>query len=173
MLVDRDGFTGDGDFLNSANDCAFNPGPGHSEQGVAAFRNTDYASAIELFKQAVQLDPNFTTAELYLATGYSQLFLPGKQTRENLAFADNAIESFKRVLKQDPENTAALLGLAGIYQAANRYQEARDTLLIVSKTNPQNPIPFYSIGAIDWILVFDRNKPLPLGEQSRFGNPQK
>ncbi|HEY2381326.1 MAG TPA: TonB family protein [Terriglobia bacterium] len=135
-------------------------------QGVAAFRNTHYESAIELFKQAVQIDSDFTTAELYLATAYAQLFVPSQQTRENLALADNAIESFKRVLKQDPDNTPALLGLGSIYQTANRYQEARDTFLFVSKSNPQNPIPFYKIGAIDWELVFDRNRPLPLGEQS-------
>jgi tetratricopeptide (TPR) repeat protein len=82
--------------------------------GVAAFRNGDYESAIELFKQALTIDPAFTTAELYLATAYSQRFVPGVRNRENLALADNAIDSYKRVLRQDPDNTTALMGLASI-----------------------------------------------------------
>ena len=41
-------------------------------KGVAAFRNADYESAIAFFRQAVDLDPNFTVAELYLATAYAQ-----------------------------------------------------------------------------------------------------
>lgn len=135
-------------------------------RGVSAFRNGDYATAIDLFKQAVQIDPDFTTAELYLATAYSQAFVPGNRTREDLAFADKAIESFKRVLTKDPGNATALIGLAGIYQNAGRYPEARETFLAVSKANPRNPVPFYSIGAIDWIMVYDREKPLPAGQQS-------
>src|SRR5262249_56538241 len=73
-------------------------------RGVSAFRNADYESAIALFKQAAALDPDFTVAEVYLATAYAQRFLPGVQTRENLAFADNAIGTFKHILSQDPNN---------------------------------------------------------------------
>jgi tetratricopeptide (TPR) repeat protein len=135
-------------------------------QGVTAFRNGNYQSAIELFKQAVDLDPSFTPAELYLATAYAQTLLPGRQSPENLALADNAIESFRRVLRQDPNNTAALLGLAGVYQKTEKFQDAHDTFLAVSKLDPQNPVPFYSIGAIDWILVFNKINPLPSGQQS-------
>ena len=109
-------------------------------KGVAAFRNADYESAIAFFRQAVDLDPNFTVAELYLATAYAQRFIPGVQTRENNGFADNAIESYKRVLRADPNNVSALLGLAGIYQSANHLQEAHETYLTASKVDPQNAV---------------------------------
>jgi TonB family protein len=135
-------------------------------KGVAAFRNGDYQSAIELFKQAVDLDADFTTAELYLASAYSQTFVPGATAPENLALADNAIESFRRILRKDPNNTAALLGLAGVYQNTGKFQDAHDAFLTVSKLDPQNPVLFYSAGAIDWILVYDKKNPLPPGQQS-------
>jgi len=135
-------------------------------KGVSAFRTGDYEAAVALFKQAVQIDPSFTVAEVYLATAYAQRFVPGVQTRENLAFADNAIESFKRVLNQDPSNANALMGLASIYQNGNHLQEARETYLTASKSDPQNVIAFYSVGAIDWILVYDKNNPLPFAQQS-------
>jgi len=114
----------------------------------------------------VALDPDFTVAEVYLATAYAQRFLPGVQTRENLAFADNAIGTFKHILSQDPNNINALMGLASIYQNSNHLQEARETYLTVSKLNPQNAIVFYSVGSIDWMLVYDKNSPLPFGQQS-------
>jgi TonB family protein len=135
-------------------------------KGVAAFRNGDYPSAIELFKHAVQIDPGFTTAELYLATAYAQSFLPGAQSSENLPFAEKAIDSYRRVLGQDPNNTTALLGLATMYQSTNRLQDARDAFLAASRVAPQNPLPFYSVGAIDWIIVYDKKNPLPSGQQS-------
>jgi tetratricopeptide (TPR) repeat protein len=136
-------------------------------KGVAAFGNANYEAAIEFFRQALEIDPELNVAELYLATAYSQRFVPGIQTRENLASAENAIESFKRVLKQDPENANALLGLASIYQTKNDFQNARETFLSASKLVPQNPVPFYSVAAIDWLLVYDRKNPLPPGEQAR------
>ena len=37
-------------------------------QGVQAFKNAQYPEAVEHFKTAVELDPNFPTARLYLAT---------------------------------------------------------------------------------------------------------
>jgi tetratricopeptide (TPR) repeat protein len=135
-------------------------------RGVSAFRNADYEAAIALFKQAFALDPDFTVAEVYLATAYAQRFVPGVQTRENRAFADNAIDTFKHILTQDPSNINAVLGLASIYQNTNRLQDAREMYLTGSKLNPQNPTPFYCIGSIDWMLVYDKNSPLPFGQQS-------
>ena len=60
-------------------------------KGVSAFRHADYESAVAFFTQAVQFDPNMSAAQLYLATAYAQRYVPGVRTRDNFAFADNAI----------------------------------------------------------------------------------
>src|SRR5262249_44714790 len=70
-------------------------------RGVSAFRNADYESAVAFFTQAAQLDPDMRTAEVYLATAYAQRYVPGVNTRQNLAFANNAIAAFKRVLDRN------------------------------------------------------------------------
>ena len=44
-------------------------------QGVQAFRNAQYPDAVEHFKKAVELDPNYATARLYLATSYMQQYI--------------------------------------------------------------------------------------------------
>jgi tetratricopeptide (TPR) repeat protein len=136
-------------------------------KGVSAFRNADYESAVAFFTQAVQFDPNMSAAELYLATAYAQRFVPGVRTRENLVFADNAIAVFKRLLNRNPSDTNALLGLASIYQNTNDLQNAREAYISASKLMPQNPVTFYAIGSVDWLLVYDRQNPLPFADQAR------
>jgi tetratricopeptide (TPR) repeat protein len=136
-------------------------------KGVNAFRNANYKGAVEYFKQALDQDPDFATAELYLATAYLQQYVPGSKSPENLEFADNALESFKRVLRRDPDNVNAVLGLASIYKNTNDFQNARDNYLRASTLDPQNPVPFYALATLDWTMVDDKTNPLPFGEQSR------
>jgi Flp pilus assembly protein TadD len=52
-------------------------------KGVQAFKNAQYADAVESFKTAVELDPTFPTARLYLATAYMQQYIPGADSPEN------------------------------------------------------------------------------------------
>jgi Flp pilus assembly protein TadD len=44
---------------------------GARNQGVAAFKDGQYGDAIEAFKRALALDPDFTSARLYLGTTYA------------------------------------------------------------------------------------------------------
>lgn len=137
-------------------------------KGVSAFRAANYQSAIEYFKQAVSLDPDFTTADIYLGTAYAQQFVPGDRSRENLEAADHAIESFKRALIKEPDNVNAVLGVAAIYQNTNDFQNSREAYLRATRLVPRNPVPFYSIGALDWIIVYDKQHPQSAPEQERF-----
>src|SRR5262245_29951266 len=109
-------------------------------KGMTAFRNADYESAVNFFKQALELDPSSTLAEFYLATAYSQHVVPGGDPRRNAEFAEKAIESFRRVLRREPDNVNAVFGLAGTYQNTNDLQNARETYLQASKLVPRNPV---------------------------------
>src|SRR6266481_3483351 len=135
-------------------------------KGIKAFRDSNYKSAIEYFKQALDLDPNLA-AQIYLATAYLQQYVPGSQSRENLEFAENAIEAFNRVLRQDPDNVNAVLALASIYQSTKDFQNAHQNYVLASKLDPQNPVPFYALGQLDWMMVSQKDDPLPFVEQSR------
>src|SRR5579864_5541445 len=73
-------------------------------KGVQAFKNAQYPVAVEHFKTAVDLDPNFPTARLYLATAYMQQYIPGAESPENKQFATAAHDQFMKVLEQDPKN---------------------------------------------------------------------
>ncbi len=136
-------------------------------KGVRAFRNAKYEEAVVFFQEAVKLDPELTNAELYLATAYSQQFIPGAMSEDNQKYADMAIKTFGDVIQREPDNVSAIAGLASIYQNTNQFQKAREFYLKNSQLDPTNPIPFYAVGSVNWIVVFDKNAPPPPEEQSK------
>ena len=68
------------------------------DKGVAAFKNAQYPEAVEHFNTAVDLDQNFPTVRLYLATAYMQQYIPGADSQENKQFATAAHDQFLQVL---------------------------------------------------------------------------
>ena len=56
-------------------------------KGVNAYKDGQFDRAIEDFKQAKELDPTLTNAQLYLATAYSAPIYSRRPSQENLAMA--------------------------------------------------------------------------------------
>src|SRR5215475_12383421 len=83
-------------------------------KGMQSFKNAQFPEAVEHFKTAVELDPTFPTARLYLATAYMQQYIPGAESDENQKMAKAAYDNFLEVLKQDPKNTVALASIASL-----------------------------------------------------------
>lgn len=59
-------------------------------KGVAAYKATKYEEASRKFKEAIEADPTFDVARLYLATSYMSQWIPGADSPENKAMAKNA-----------------------------------------------------------------------------------
>jgi len=135
-------------------------------KGVRAFRDGKYDAAIDYFQEAIKLDPEAPYAQLYLATAYSQSFIPGAQSEDNQKNADMAIETFNKVLEKDPNNVTAVTGLASIYQNTDQVQKAREYYLKNAQMAPTDPTPHYAVGSVDWIIVFDKAAPPPPEEQA-------
>ncbi|MCS6951823.1 MAG: tetratricopeptide repeat protein [Bryobacterales bacterium] len=123
-------------------------------KGVQAFKNARYAEAVEFFKQAVELDPTFPTARLYLATAYMQQYIPGAESPENLRMAQAAHDEFLRVLEQDPKNEVAIASIALLYFNQKKLDEAREWYLKQISVNPSAKEAHYTIGVIAWTKTF-------------------
>src|ERR1039457_3454741 len=119
-------------------------------QGVQAFKNAQYPEAVEHFKTAVELDPNFPTARLYLATAYMQQYIPGAESDENNNMAKAAYDQFSEVLKQDPKNTLAIQSIASLYLYQKKRTEAREWYQRLTTVAPNNTVGYYSLGFIAW-----------------------
>lgn len=126
-------------------------------KGVQAFKDTHYEKSVDFFKKAIELDPDLTSAELYLGTAYSQQFVPGGRGEDNDKNAKLAIQTFEDVLKHDSSNVNAVAGLAGIYQNTNDFKKAHEYYLKYAQLDSSNAVPYYSIGSLDWWIVFDKN----------------
>jgi len=135
-------------------------------KGVQAFKAQKFDLAIDHFKKAIELDPELKDAELYLATGYAQQFLPHSPSEENQKIAGLAVETFQKVLDKDPKNATALAGIASIYQNNDQYDKAREAYMKNAQVDPQNHIPFYAVGSVDWIIVHNTESKLSPEEKS-------
>lgn len=122
----------------------------HLNKGVTAFKNAQYPEAVEHFKHAVELDPNFPTARLYLATAYMQQWIPGAESDDNKKMADQAESTFRDVLKDDPKNITAISYLASLFLNERKWDQARDWYDKLTAVDPKNASAYYSKAWIDW-----------------------
>jgi len=129
----------------------------HLNKGVQAYKNARYPEAIEHFKQAIELDPTFPTARLYLATAYMVQYIPGAESPENLQFAENAHTEFLRVLEQDPKNEVAVASIASLFFNQKKFDEASEWYKKLIEINPTNKEAYYTLGVIAWTKAFQDN----------------
>jgi Tfp pilus assembly protein PilF len=122
----------------------------HLNKGVNAFKNAQYPEAVEHFKQAVELDPSYTNARLYLATAYMQQYIPGSESDDNMKMANAAESTFKDVLKDDPKNETAIAYLASLYLNEKHWDESKAWYDKLTTVNPKSAVGYYSKGFIAW-----------------------
>jgi tetratricopeptide (TPR) repeat protein len=126
--------------------------------GVKAYKDAKYEEAIEKFKNAVQFDPNLINARMYLATAYSQQYVPGSDDAENKHVGEQAIEQYKTVIESPnpskEQRINSTKGVAGLYLQMKRFDDARQYYVKVSELDPNDPEPYYSVGVIDWTKSF-------------------
>ncbi|MGD0500465.1 MAG: tetratricopeptide repeat protein [Bryobacteraceae bacterium] len=119
-------------------------------KGVQAFKSAQYPQAVEFFKTAVELDPTFLTARLYLATAYMQQYIPEAESPENKQMWTAAHDNFMKVLDQDPKNTVAIAYLASLYLNEKDWSNARQWYEKQVAVEPNNPVGYYSLAFIAW-----------------------
>jgi tetratricopeptide (TPR) repeat protein len=129
-------------------------------KGVGAFRNAQFQAAIMHFKNAVGLDPTLLNARLYLATAYYNQYIPGGESPENLKIAQQAIDAFDDVLRMDPNSTNAIASVAQIYYYMRKFEKAKEYQRHWLQVQPNNPVPYYWIGVLDWAICFPRTQQM-------------
>ena len=144
-------------------------------KGVQAFKSAQYPQAVERFKTAVEYDPTFATARLYLATAYMQQYIPGAESPENVQMATAAYDQFQKVLDQDPKNELAVASIASLLFNEKKLDDANQWNLKLISLNPKNKEAFYTLGVIAWTkaLVSDGEARAKLGMKPDDPGPLK
>jgi len=125
--------------------------------GIAAYKSAMYEQAIQHFQKALKLDPNVTEAHFYLATAYAQMYIPGADSPENLAFAEKSLAEFNRVLESDPspeQRIQVLRSLASLNLSMKHFDLARKFFQQVVRLDPDDAEAYFSLAVIDWTLAY-------------------
>lgn len=122
--------------------------------GVQAYKTANNDEAIEHFQRAVLLDDNLCVAKLYLATAYAQQYVPGVDTKENVAMATQAIDQYRATVKCDPRSVNALKGIAFLNMQMKEFEEAKEGYRDALKLDANDPELYYSVGVIDWTEAY-------------------
>jgi tetratricopeptide (TPR) repeat protein len=129
-------------------------------KGVKAFKDAKFEEAIEKFKNAVDYDPKLLNARMYLATAYSQQYVPGSDNADNMQVGNLAIEQYKKVIEStDPtpsreQKLNSVKGVAGLYFQMKKFDDSREYDIKASEIDPNDPEPYYSVGVIDWSKTY-------------------
>ena len=139
--------------------------------GVNAFKTGNYSLAVDSFKAAIALDPNFDMARLYLATAYVQQYIPGTETPENRKYADAAMDEFSTVLQKDPTNLLATESMASLYYNVKDFAKALEWNRKVLSLDPNNKEAYYTLGVIPWTEFIGADREARQHEQMKPEDP--
>jgi tetratricopeptide (TPR) repeat protein len=144
--------------------------------GVKAFTEQKYDEAVQFFEKAIELDPEFEPARMYLATAYTSQFVPGSSDPKNRQMAQKGIETFKKVVERskDPTNsnyTNAMLSIASLYYQLREYADSKEWCNKVLQANPQHAEAYYRIAVINFDDVFEKTGVQ--GENVEYMNPEE
>jgi tetratricopeptide (TPR) repeat protein len=145
-------------------------------KGVKAFTEMKYDAAAQFFEKAIELDPEFVDAQMYLATAYTSQFVPGSADPKSEMMAQKGIDTFKKVVAHakdpaSPNAMNAMLSVASLYYQLKKYDESKEWCNRVLKVNPQNADAYYRIAVIDYDDVFEKTGVQ--GENVEFMSPEE
>jgi tetratricopeptide (TPR) repeat protein len=143
-------------------------------KGVQAFKSAHFDEAVTHFQNAIQLEPDFKNAKLYLATAYASQVVPDVKTAENIKNAMNAVNLFQEVLDKDPNDLTALKQIGSLYLMIDQPDKAKQYQQRVIAAKPDDAEAYYTIGVIDWKDAYNNAIPVrnTLGQQDD-GSPLK
>ncbi len=118
-------------------------------EGLDKTKKDDFKGAIECYKQAVKIDPEFAYA-------YDNMGICYRRLNEY----DKAIDAYRQSLKIDPNGTMPLQNIAIAYQYKKEYQNAIDAYMRLSELDSSDPEIFYGIGQIYALYLNEYEKGL-------------
>jgi tetratricopeptide (TPR) repeat protein len=120
------------------------------ERGLDAYKHDRDEEAVEDFKQAVQLDPDFAEAHYRLGLAYNAT----KQTEEANKSFEQAVKVYEKLTKQDPKNSDAYYFLGLCFEKLGKYDDAVRALKEAVKTSPdENDDKYFELASAQYKLA--------------------
>lgn len=104
----------------------------HFDRGVDAYRGNRDEEAVEAFRQAVQLDPDFAEAHYRLGLA---LNVTGQSDEADKSF-ERALKVYEKLTKRDPKDANAFYFMGLSYEKLGKYEEAVRVLKEAVRNSP-------------------------------------
>lgn len=119
------------------------------ELGIEEGKKNNFKAAIENYKKAVKIDPNFAFAYDNMGISYRKL-----------EQYDEAINAYEKSLKIDPKGLMPLQNIAVAYSHKKEYKKAIKSYEKLAEIESNNPEVFYGIGQMYAMYIKDYEKGL-------------
>lgn len=113
-------------------------------QGVENYRRNRDREAVEAFRKAVELDPEY--AEAYHRLGMAHVAL-GERKEAEESF-EKAVGLFEKKVKREPKDADALYRLADAYGRTGNYQKASEAYRRAEKLRDPDASTYYDMGLV-------------------------
>ena len=117
----------------------------HYNLGVASGESGKHQEAIESYKQAIRIDPDYADAHFGLGNAYGK---SGKY--------QEAIESFKQAISTDPDNADAHYNLGNAYGESGKHQEAIESYKQAIRIDPD-----YKVSSVNLRSTYNKRLLVP------------
>ncbi len=146
--------------------------------GMIAYQFSNFEEAAKHFEEALRLNPGLVQARLYLASTNAQRYIPGDETPDNVALAQQAIDGFKQVLDADSseeDHYRAIVSIASLSYNLKHLDDSRNYYGQAIALNPEDPRNYFSLALIDWMeaskLETKTRESLGLNESEMISDP--
>ena len=108
------------------------------KQGNASYKGENYREAIKYYKRGLELDPGATKVWRSVGLAAMAVYRPGDTSKQNLAYANEAIAAFEKFSEAYPEDAKIKDYILTILMSSERYEEALTRLRRRSQRDPND-----------------------------------
>ena len=120
------------------------------ERGMSAYRDDRDAEAVEAFKRAIEIDPDFAEAHYRLGLAYNAT----KQTDEAEKAFREAVKAYEKLTRREEKNSDAFYILGLCHEKLGDYDDAVKALKEAVKTSPtENDDKYFELANAQYQLA--------------------
>jgi tetratricopeptide (TPR) repeat protein len=129
--------------------------------GIAQYKAEHYKQAARHFRRAIQIDRQFSPAELYLARALTEEIEPRLNAAKIRTLGDEAMLHLQDLLKRQPQDVESLNAMAQLLERLNKPEEAKNYYRQAIASHPSDSEAYTGIGRLEWEMVQGKLQSLP------------